>query len=249
MTISTQWLQVVTTALNSAKTQADEWEWINTDEVHKNHIHHLDEDALALSVCLHRLREKPHPHAGYMIGKVTSPELVKHINQDDRDKANLIRDYYSKKILWLRLREDKLTHFREDLSTFLVGNGKDVMERMMPMVYRLPELYNYDIEFEKLFGPTTTLAETKEKGSHNEKTKTIKHVKTLHRTMSKRNVVEYWFKDTSNGDPVLLAFAKENPLLNLLDTQLKKELNLHSAFYLARRDGFHFFRANKLLFC
>ena len=105
------------------------------------------EDLLALSVAWFRLRKNrtltPYP----MIESLTDENLFKSLTEEDRLMANTIRDYYSKKIMVMALKEIKLTKFREDLSKFIHSDGKLFVDDMLPLVFRLPEFYEYDTAF------------------------------------------------------------------------------------------------------
>ena len=70
---------------------------------------------------------------------------------DDRTRATEIRNYYSKKIMMMLLKQRQLSVYREDLRTFINTNGQIFKKDMMPLVYKLPEFYDYDNLVDELF--------------------------------------------------------------------------------------------------
>ena len=129
----------------------------NNNNVKRYEVFETTEDILALSVTWHRLRPLINNGTSTIIDpsnrptKLTDSILFKEIIQEDRDKANLIRDYYSKKLMMFTLKGQQLTNYRKDLNTFIHGDCKVVKEEMMPLVYRLPEFYEYDVGLDEMF--------------------------------------------------------------------------------------------------
>jgi len=128
----------------------------NTEYVKKYEVFETTEDILALSVTWHRMRSSL-SHKINMIApdnrptKLTDSVLFREMIQEDKDRADIIRDYYSKKLMVITLREQRISKFRKDLSTFVHGDNKVVKEEMMPLIYRLPEFYEYDMGFDEMF--------------------------------------------------------------------------------------------------
>ena len=126
-------------------------EFAFNDNVKKYEVYEISQDLLALSVCWARYRKVKDEHGlRPVITKLLDSDLFRLVSEDDIAQANTIRDYYSKKIMVWKLKNIKLTPFREDMNTFIHGDGKMFKENMLPLVYRLPEFYEYDIEFEKM---------------------------------------------------------------------------------------------------
>ena len=145
-------LNKVQSMYSSAQVEWDQF--MNTDNVKKYEVFETTEDVLALSVTWHRLR----PQLSHNINIISNPSsrptkltdtiLFREMIQEDRDKADVIRDYYSKKLMVITLRDQRISKFRKDLSTFIHGDSKVVKEELMPIIYRLPEFYEYDTEFD-----------------------------------------------------------------------------------------------------
>ena len=101
-------------------------DWLSLDgrnispQVKKYEVFESPEDVLVLSVTWKRLRDEDR----HIAGKLLDSELFAHIKQEDRDKANVIRDYYSKKVMMWKLKGDgKLTSYRNDMNNFVHSNG------------------------------------------------------------------------------------------------------------------------------
>jgi hypothetical protein len=151
--------------------------------------------------------------------KLTDEILFKEMTQEDRDKANVIRDYYSKKLMVITLRGQKLTNYRKDLNTFIHGNSKIVKEEMMPLIYRLPEFYEYDISTDEMFRELDTRFEDSRIASG-----TIKTVSPVSKFVVKRKrgkFNEYWMKDNENK-PYKIEIEHSNQLMHLWDYFFEK---------------------------
>jgi hypothetical protein len=169
-------------------------------------------DPLAQSVAMYLNKQN-----GYKIGGVRgslNPISKQHVERlitdDDYQIAGQIRDYYSKKIMMWNLLGHPLTNFRQDLSTFIHQNDfSEVTDRMLPLIYKLPEFYFQDIKLEDVL-----LKCIKFNGVVSERTgvKKLTYLDSITKK-SKLKVlatVEYWFHD-ENKYPVLIRL-QQNPL-------------------------------------
>jgi len=188
--------------------------------VKKYEVFETTEDILALSVTWHRLR----PLISHGISNIMNPSnrptkltdeiLFKEMTQEDREKANVIRDYYSKKIMMFTLKGQKLSNYRKDLNTFIHGDCKVVKEEMMPLVYRLPEFYEYDVGVDEMFRDLDTRFEELKIASP--KLLTLYPVKKFTVKRKHRKFVEYWLKDKENK-PYKIEINSNNELIHLWD--------------------------------
>jgi hypothetical protein len=218
------------------------------DNVKKYEVYEISQDLLALSVCWSRYRKgrdeyKPHP----TITKLLDSDLFRLVSEDDIAQANVIRDYYSKKIMVWKLKNINLTPFRQDLNTFIHSDGKTFKESMLPLAYRLPEFYEYDVEFEKM-----SFEYNKEVKRINDlhvvTVKQLKFIKQLSVNNRRAKRKEYWFSDSSNN---LVTFSIEphNPLISLLDKTLNDtELTIAGNYRKSLRDGNEYLRVDKFKF-
>jgi len=165
------------------------------NQVKRYEVFESPEDLLILSVVWHKIR-KAGNHIIPRPSSLTDNTLFENIEPCDRERAKEIRDYYSKKFMVFALKDHKLSAFRKDLNSFIHSDGKIFKEEMMPLVYRLPEFYEYDIGFDdmvmmneltKKFEPTDNFSKTVRL---NPLTKLIVKKRT-------GKFTEYWLKDDS----------------------------------------------------
>lgn len=192
----------------------------NNNNVKRYEVFETTEDILALSVTWHRLRPLINNGTSTIIDpsnrptKLTDSILFKEIIQEDRDKANLIRDYYSKKLMMFTLKGQQLTTYRKDLNIFIHGDSKVVKEEMMPLVYRLPEFYEYDVGLDEMFLELDTRFEGSKIASS--AIKKLNPVKKFTVKRKSRKFVEYWLKDEENK-PYKIEINSNNELIHLWD--------------------------------
>ena len=170
------------------------------------------------------------------------------VTEEDIAQANVIRDYYSKKIMVLKLKNVGFSSFREDLNTFIHSNGKTFKESMLPLAYRLPEFYDYDVEFEKMsFDYNKEVKRIDEQ--HVVNVKQLKFIKKLSVNTRHNKRKEYWFSDSYNN-LVNVNIETSNPLLSLLDMIVdKNDIKIQGNFRKFSRDGSEFLKVtNKFSF-
>jgi len=221
----------------------------NTQHVKKYEVFETTEDILALSVTWHRLR----PLISHGISNIVNPSnrptkltdavLFKEMIQEDRDKANVIRDYYSKKLMMINLRGQRISNYRKDLSAFIHGDCKVVKEEMMPLIYRLPEFYDYDISTDEMFRGLDTRFEDSRIASE-----TIKTVSPVNKFVVKRKsgkYNEYWLRDEQNR-PCRIEIDSSNQLMHLWEYFFEKNsLSLDCISKFEERDNIAFYKIIK----
>ena len=175
------------------------------------------------------------------ISKLTDSILFNSTTDEDRIFAGTIRDYYNNKVLVWKLKNNRLTSFRQDLSEFIITDGKKFKETMMPLAYRLPEFYEYDIEFEKIVFEHNR--EIKYDDTIGRSTKNLSLVKILNVNSKKFKRSEFWFRDAFNN-LVNINIDAHNPLLSLFTKIANQELKLTAVYRKSTRDGFEFFKAS-----
>ena len=219
----------------------------NQPHIKRYQVLEIDEDLLALSCTWQRIREEnKQPNAQYVpIDKLTDIKLVNKLTQQDHDKAALIRDYYSKKIMMWKLTEKKLTKFREDMNHFIHTDGKVFKEEMMPLAYRLPEFYDYDTEFDQLTSEFNKKVTQETRNNRETKTLTLAKTFIVGRKYSKRK--EYWFSDEHNN-LVSMSFISDNPLISLLDKYTQSSFKVDTLCVKKYRDNNEYLEANKFKF-
>jgi len=227
-----------TISLSSLSGYNNDFEFAFNDNVKKYEIFEVSQDLLVLSTCWYRLRKEK---KASNISKLTDNTLFINIIDEDRIFAGTIRDYYSKKILVWKLKNNRLTSFRQDLSEFINTDGKKFKETMMPLAYRLPEFYEYDIEFEKIVFEHNR--EIKYDDTIGRSTKNLSFVKILNVNSKRFKRSEFWFRDDFNN-LVNISIDVHNPLLSLLTKIACQDLKLTAVYKKSVRDGFEFFKAS-----
>jgi hypothetical protein len=112
----------------------------------------------------------------------------------------------------------RLTKFREDLNAYIHSPGKVFTDETLPMVYRLPELYHYDLTFTEMKKQFVNVPVTMK--AWPEKAVTLYPVQYTQRKVKKVPYHEYWLKnDTGNAFMILIDHA--NGLQSLWDREFK----------------------------
>ena len=200
------------------------------------------DDLLTLSVTHHRLRNAcPSP---FFEGGIIDPVLVPQITPEDRVRAQAIRDHYSKKIMVLILKGLTLTPYRKKLNEFL-NNEKELTDDVIPMVFKLPEFYDYDIGYEEI-RTSFTQPENIELVEKLEVVLTpMKHFKVKKKA---GGYDEYWLKDEAgHGYQIKLPNTPVvNPLLHLWNREFTKpSLRITGRRITLSPDGFKFYAMDK----
>ncbi len=219
-------------------------EYAFSNHVQKYEVYEISKDLLALSVCWARYRKTRHdPGPQPTITKLLDTELFRLVTEEDITHANVIRDYYSKKIMVLKLKNEGFTAFREDLNTFIHSEGKTFKESMLPLAYRLPEFYEYDVEFEKMAFEYNREVKRYE-SPHEIHTVPLKFIKKLSVNTKRQKRKEYWFSDRHNN-LVLLSLESSNPLLSLMDLTVdKNDITINGSIRKSTRDGLEYLKVN-----
>ena len=231
-------------SLNSASGVDFDWNTLAglNSNVKKYEVYEISQDLLALSICWSRYRKVKDEHnLRPVITRLLDSELFRLVSEDDITQANAIRDYYSKKIMVWKLKNIKLTPFREDMNTFIHSDGKTFKENMMPLAYRLPEFYEYDIEFEKMSFEYNKEVKRQDTMLQPDKKK-LKFVKQLVVNKKHFKCKEYWLSDTHNN---LVTFSIEtsNPLISLLDMTINDtSVTIDGTYRKKSKDGSEFLK-------
>lgn len=167
-------------------------------------------DILALSVRYKKIRDTL--NSNIFIENLFDTELLNHITIQDFIDANTIRDYYSKKLMLLSLKGIELSPFRKDLSIMVNSNGTKFEEKMVPLIYKLPKFYEYDVELDNLF--KTSIDITLGKNEYY-------FIKVLKKENKKEKKFQYWFID-QDKQFVLIEIETKNSMLQLWDNIIQQ---------------------------
>mgnify|MGYP006269070473 CR=1 FL=1 len=240
------------TALGNVNTGSLKSIWLHDNEyvnpnVKKYQVYESTEDLLALSTCWQRIRSDK-TYIGQRPESITDEVLFNFVTFEDKKKAEKIRDYYSKKFTLWALNGVKLTSFREDLKKFIHSDGKIFKEDMKALVYRLPEFYDYDTEFDEMISNHSLTSNQTERSVT--ATKNLTFVKKLVKTRKKGiNIVtnEFWFTDDYNNLNCI-PVNKDNPLLTLMEKYTRLPFSVKANSVKKVRDNREFFVLEKYSF-
>jgi hypothetical protein len=203
------------------------------------------EDLLTLSVAHKRLMIENISviTKSFSFKNILDPVVFQNLTDSDREIANIIRKYYSQQIVMWALKGIKLTAFREDLKTYLNGEGNKFVENTIPLVTKLPYFYDYDIKLDEVKREFTTDTE----GLNNVSNASGKHsyiltpIKSLFRKTKKYKCVEYWLKDNYNR-AYKIDIEHNNPLQHLWDKTFSRDkLEISGYAKLKRLDDLNYF--------
>lgn len=212
-------------------------------------------DLLVLSCTAYRLRTQYCSNENVIEGDIAYKYktaslldrlIYNNIEEEDYAFATMIRNHFEKKLMVLSLKNIPLTKFREDLRSFFtkewnVGGRYTYPMSFIGLVYRLPQLYNYDLDMYDVFeGDYRTLNGLKNTNGE----KTLKHLKTVVHNRRRVNVVEFWFEDDKN-DRVLITVENHNPLLNLFTKLVEEnEVKIDGSYTMRIRDELQFYQTS-----
>jgi hypothetical protein len=218
--------------------------------VKKYEVYETPTDVLALSVAWKRLRDNG--HSG--IGKLLQDELFSKVADADIEMAKKIRDYYSKKIMMLTLRNDNpnMTAYRKDLNTFVHGDGRMVRENMLGLAYYLPIFYEYDVNIDEVRCAVDANQNFKKLDKEN-KPKLLKlsvelqPLKMIVRKTKRITTNQYWLKDLKLNAGVLISIQLSNPLEHIWNDMFlnTKVLQVNGSFCRRTIDNFEYFSVDK----
>jgi hypothetical protein len=203
---------------------------------------------LALSCAWYRLRNNPVDIKGInprSISKLLDTDLFPLVEEGDRELAASIRDYYSKKIMMTKLKNEHMSEYKSDLNNFIHGDGKKFEEKMFGLAYRLPQFYFYDIKLDSIFSGCNRITQKDIRGREI-KTLTFIDKTVVDRKHMKR--VEYWFSDEDDC-VVGLYLIKENPLVGVFENLIQKPLKLEGIYFRKSRGDIGYYQVEKYNTC
>jgi hypothetical protein len=221
-------------------------EFWDNPHVKKYEIIETTEDLMVLSATWYRIRMSRETSNPVEVFPTTCLDkvLFPHINNEDRELAQKIRDYYSKKIMMWKLKDRELNNFEKDMNEFIHTDGLKFQEKMIPLVYSLPGFYAYALEYDQMLSEHDTVI----KDFTNEIiTRRLNLVKTLNSGKRHGKKKEYWFCDDCNH-LVKMVFAADNPLLSLLDMHTHGTITVNGLYTKITRDDKDYFMVTKQKF-
>jgi hypothetical protein len=218
-----------------------------SDYVKRYEVIEATEDILALSVTWKRLRDTKNETIQNNILHINvttllDDHLFRKIEESDRIRANEIRDYFSKKIMLWTLKSVKLSAYRQDLNKFIHGDGKKVTEELLPLIYRLPEFYEYDIQFDQFKREVNLEILNFGKIDSVKKITTLTPIKSFYKTNKRVKHFEYWLKD-SNDNAHLITIEPKNPLKHIWDKIFTNgQIRIEGTYYPKKYDELQYYQ-------
>ena len=217
-------------------------------DIKKYEMYETPVDVLTLSCTLQRLR------ANHDYGhKILDKKIVDSVNSDDRERTRIIRDYYSKKIMFGKLN-DKLamTQFRKDMNTFIHGDGLIFKEKDLGMICYLPTFYDYDIQLDEVKSQVTINQNFKRLDMNGSPTSlgttvNLTPLKRIVRKTSNMEKIQYWMVDDKLNAAVVMTLGKDNTLAHIWDHIFnnQKVLKITGQFNRTFNDDFEHFSVTK----
>lgn len=177
---------------------------LSDDLTPKSHNQSVPLDVLAISVACKRIGEL---NIHRVWSSFTDPEIQKETTTDDIAVAKQIRDYYSKKIIYWKLKGRALTAFRHDLEQFIQNDGMLYREDDTGMIYKLPYLYEHDQKIDNLRNTVFTNHHDNQELQQYFSQTTFKlcPVEKIQKfTKYRGKVIQYWFYFSSDGYPAVI---------------------------------------------
>jgi hypothetical protein len=216
-------------------------EYKHHEGVKKYEVYESPEDILALSVTWKRLNQH-HPSAVAGVSNLLSKELFTHINDEDRELGQEIRDYYSKKVMIWKLKNARFSKFRDDLNAYIHSPTPLLVKNdLMGMIYYLPYFHEYDTGVDEV----RVQVNPKINVSLQMVRDTPRELEPLRKVVSKRKssvTNHYWFKDIETGSAVQFVFEVSNPLEHIWSKMFAKNeiMEVTGSYYKKSRDDFEY---------
>lgn len=135
------------------------------------------EDPVVLACAAHRLGNFPD------LAEITP-------TTEDRELGAKVRRHFMDKLVMQRLRNDKVSAFRDKLGAFLVDN-RPLYNDEIGMLYRLPDFYFEDLETQELIDSTSAVAVQDPQNQ----TVTLKPHKCISLKRRAGAIQQYWWLD------------------------------------------------------
>jgi hypothetical protein len=213
----------------------------NNDYVKRYEVIETSEDILGLSVAWKRLRDN-RENVPIYVNSLLSNTLFENVTGEDIERASVIRDYFSKKIMMWTLKEVRMSAYRQDLNEFIHGDSKKFTEKMLPIVFRLPEFYEYDVEFDKFKQGLNLEINQFETVGTKKKTSTLRPVKSFYKNNKRTKQFEYWLKD-DRGNAHMIVIEPKNPLKHIWDKMFcNEQVRIEGSYCPKQYDDLQYYR-------
>jgi hypothetical protein len=155
------------------------------------------------------------------------------VTDQDREQADLVRKYYSDRILIAAVAaRGEMSDFRRKLYGLLIGQT-GLKKRDIGLLYRLPYFYAEDTAMDQVMQQTesATGARTRDVIGH---FRVIKRIAVSRRSGES---VQLWLQKDSDTVPYMIASKLDNPFLSLTESVLKLPSRLTATAHLKHHRG------------
>jgi hypothetical protein len=140
------------------------------------------------------------------------------------------------------LKEVRMSAYRQDLNEFIHGDSKKFTEKMLPIVFRLPEFYEYDVEFDKFKQGLNLEINQFETVGTKKKTSTLRPVKSFYKNNKRTKQFEYWLKD-DRGNAHMIVIEPKNPLKHIWDKMFcNEQVRIEGSYCPKQYDDLQYYR-------
>jgi hypothetical protein len=167
-------------------------------------------------------------------------DLFDSLISEDYTHAERIRDYYSKKIVMWKLKGERMSNYRNDLSTFVHSDGMKFKEEMLGLAYYLPAFYEYDIQLDEVRLQVEPTGITKKPMINS--SRIFIPIKRIAQKTKRISVVQYWLKDAKNDYAAMIQIEAKNQLEHLWNHVFNNNnlIEINGNFHLKQRDNFEY---------
>lgn len=168
----------------------------------------FDMDPLVLSVRLKKIKEA-NPNVWI---RLESAKVKEEVQGDDWNDAVKIKDYYSKKLVWNTLSDEKLSNYRTALLQLLHHPKHNLSKREMGMIVTLPNFYEEDQTLDGIVKSYRVSDIPRVTPNLGRFARNLTPIGTTNRWVNKKHFNFYWFAD-DNKFVYSIQLAKDNVLL------------------------------------
>lgn len=143
---------------------------------------------------------------------IDDPRIVAAIDDDVREKARLIRKYYTKRWFWNALNSTGMSAFRQRAYELLESQTRTVLKKDLGIYVKLPWFYEEDIVYEEFKKELITDDIPNLSPGRGKSQRRLEFLKTSNGWQGKRRTTRYWFKD-DNRFLYGIELEMQNPLI------------------------------------
>ena len=151
----------------------------------------FDVDPLVLSVRLKKIRDED-PSKWY---RLDDPHVKAALTGDDFNDAQVIKEYYSKKMMWVNLKDSRLSDYRSNLVQFLSQVKSTLSKKEVGMVVTLPHFYQEDQVLDSIIKNYQVTDCPLVKPNLKKFQRELVYIHQTSRWVNKKKFIFYWFAD------------------------------------------------------